>query len=111
MPLNKSVMEAIKGYLKIRPGTKERTLFVTKTGKPLLVRNIRSTIDRYFKISEIPNAKVNDLRHTFVAHHLKKGASLVLVSKIAGHKRLSTTEKYLSFIERPAEEVSELEEL
>ena len=111
VPLNKSVMEAIKGYLKIRPGTKERTLFVTKTGKPLLVRNIRSTIDRYFKISEIPNAKVNDLRHTFVAHHLTKGASLVLVSKIAGHKRLSTTEKYLSFIERPAEEVSELEEL
>ena len=34
-----------------------------------------------------------------------------LVSKIAGHKRLSTTEKYLAFIERPSEEISELEEL
>ena len=111
VPLNKSAMEAVGNYLKIRPQTKDRALFITKTGRPLLVRNIRSTIDRYFKIAEIPNAKVNDLRHTFVAHHLKKGASLVLVSKIAGHKRLSTTEKYLAFIERPSEEISELEEL
>lgn len=111
VPLNRSVMEAVGGYLKIRPDVREKTLFVTKTGRPLLVRNIRSTIDRYFKQAEIVNAKVNDLRHTFVAHHLKRGASLVLVSKIAGHKRISTTEKYLAFIERPAEEVSELEEL
>ncbi len=111
VPLNRSVMEALRNYLKIRPQTKEKALFITKTGRPLLVRNIRSTIDRYFKMAEIPNAKVNDLRHTFVAHHLKKGASLVLVSKIAGHKRLSTTEKYLAFIERPSEEISELEEL
>ncbi len=111
VPLNKSAMEAVGNYLKIRPQTKDRALFITKTGRPLLVRNIRSTIDRYFKIAEIQNAKVNDLRHTFVAHHLKKGASLVLVSKIAGHKRLSTTEKYLAFIERPSEEISELEEL
>lgn len=111
VPLNHSAMEAVKNYLKARPEAKEKILFVTKTGRPLLVRNIRSTIDRYFKTAEIPNAKVNDLRHTFVAHHLKRGASLVLVSKIAGHKRLSTTEKYLAFIERPAEEISELEEL
>ncbi|MFQ5437612.1 MAG: tyrosine-type recombinase/integrase, partial [Paracoccaceae bacterium] len=43
----------------------------------------------------IENSKVNDLRHTFIAHHLKKGTSLVVVSKLAGHKRLATTEKYL----------------
>lgn len=111
IPLNKSVQNAIKEYLKIRPEVKDKTLFVTKTGKPLLIRNIRSTLDRYFRIAEIPNAKVNDLRHTFVAHHLKRGASLMLVSKIAGHKRLSTTEKYLAYIERPKEEVHELAEL
>lgn len=111
IPLNRSVQNAVREYLKIRPNFKEKTLFVTKTGKPLLIRNIRSTIDRYFRLVEIDHAKVNDLRHTFVAHHLKRGASLVLVSKIAGHKRLSTTEKYLAYIERPKEETSELAEL
>lgn len=111
IPLNRAAEQAVKVYLGARPKAKEKTLFITKTGKPLLIRNIRSTLNRYFRIAGVENAKVNDLRHTFVAHHLKKGVSLVLVSKIAGHKRLSTTEKYLEYIERPKEEISELEEL
>ena len=67
-----------------------------------MVRNIRSTIDRYFKIAGIENAKVNDLRHTFIAHHLTQGVSILRLSKISGHKRLSTTEKYLQYIEQPS---------
>jgi site-specific recombinase XerD len=112
VPLNKSSENALKKYLEIRPQVKEKTLFITKTGRPLLVRNIRTAIDRYFKLAGIKDAKVNDLRHTFVAHHLKAGTSLVLISKIAGHKRLSTTEKYLEYIQ--PEETSDkvrLEEL
>lgn len=99
VPLNKSSENALKRYLEVRPQVKEKTLFITKTGRPLLVRNIRTAIDRYFKLAGIKDAKVNDLRHTFVAHHLKAGTSLVLISKIAGHKRLSTTEKYLDYIQ------------
>jgi len=99
VPLNKSSENALKRYLEIRPKVKEKTLFITKTGRPLLVRNIRTAIDRYFRLAGIKDAKVNDLRHTFVAHHLKAGASLVLISKLAGHKRISTTEKYLEYID------------
>jgi site-specific recombinase XerD len=111
VPLNLATESAVKEYLKVRPKAKETALFITKTGRPLLIRNIRSTLSRYFHLAGVQNATVNDLRHTFVAHHLERGASLVLVSKIAGHKRLSTTEKYLTYIERPKEEVQELEEL
>lgn len=113
IPLNKSSEAALKKYLEIRPQVKEKTLFITKTGRPLLVRNIRTAIDRYFKLAGIKNAKVNDLRHTFVAHHLKAGANLVLISKLAGHKRISTTEKYLEYIQPDEESVDKvkLEEL
>ena len=101
IPLNKSVTEAIKKY--INEGRPEFNgaphLFLTKTGNRLLVRNIRSTINRFFKLAGVENAKVNDLRHTFVAHHLKNGVSLLHLSKIAGHKRVSTTERYLQYIE------------
>ena len=98
--------------MEIRPKTTNKALFVTKTGRPLLVRNIRTSIDRYYKKAGISGAKVNDLRHTWVAHHLTSGASLVLISKIAGHKRLSTTERYLSLIEQPkGEEKAKLEQL
>jgi site-specific recombinase XerD len=111
VPLNKAAEVSLKRYLEIRPQTKDETLFVTKTGRPLLVRNIRTAIDRYFKLAGIKNARVNDLRHTFVAHHLMGGTSLVLVSKLAGHKRLATTEKYLNLIQGRLEEPIKLEEL
>jgi len=111
VPLNPAAQKAIKAYLEERPQTKDDHLFITKTGRPLLVRNIRATIARYFKIAGIQDAKVNDLRHTFVAHHLQRGFNILLLSQIAGHKRVSTTEKYLEHIERPEQEVSELEEL
>lgn len=111
VPLNKAVIKAIEEYLRTRPQTKERTLFITKTGKPLLIRNIRSAIDRYFSKAGIKNAKVNDLRHTFIAHHLMKGTSLILLSKIVGHKRLSTTEKYLDHVKTAYRETFKLEEL
>ncbi len=93
VPLNKAAETALKRYLEVRPKTTNKALFITKTGKPLLVRNIRTAIDRYYKKAGITGAKVNDLRHTWVAHHLTSGASLVLISKVAGHKRLSTTER------------------
>lgn len=99
IPLNAPAIEAIKKYLEVRPKSPSHSLFITKTGRPLLIRNIRTAIDRYFKIAGIKDAKVNDLRHTWVAHHLQAGTSLVVVSKLAGHKRLSTTERYLQFVQ------------
>ncbi len=111
VPLNKSAQEALKEYLDIRPKTAEETVFVTKTGRPFLIRNIRTTINRYFKIAGIESAKVNDLRHTFVATHLSRGVPLTTVSRLAGHRRLTTTEKYLQYVERPAEESVSLTEL
>jgi len=103
VPLNKAAIEAIQRYINTaRPKVEKTTnLFITKTGRPLLVRNIRSTIDRYFKIAGVEGAKVNDLRHTFVTHHLRNGVNIALLARIAGHKRVSTTERYLQYVERP----------
>lgn len=112
VPLNKRAEEALQKYLEIRPAqAKDNHLFITKSGRPFLVRNIRTSMERYFRLAEIKNAKVNDLRHTFVAHHLKQGASLILLSKILGHKRLSTTERYLDFVGERGKETSTLTDL
>lgn len=111
VPLNKSVKEALQRYLQARPKVQDDHIFVTKSGKPFLVRNIRTAIERYFRIAGIENARVNDLRHTFVAHHLKHGVSLVLLSKILGHKRISTTERYLNFVQERTKDTASLSEL
>lgn len=98
VPLNPTAVSAIEKYVSSRPKTKNTTLFVTKTGNPFLIRNIRTAVNRYFRIAGIENAKVNDLRHTFVVEQLKAGVPIVELSHMVGHKRLSTTEKYLTFI-------------
>ena len=101
VPMNQAAKTAIQDYLKVRPRAKEKTLFLTKTCRPFLVRNIRTAIDRYFRLAGIKDAKVNDLRHTFIVEQLKAGTPLVYVSQLVGHKRITTTEKYLKLIEAP----------
>jgi len=101
IPLNAAAKKSVMDYLRLRPRAKEKTLFLTKTCRPFLVRNIRTAIDRYFRLAGIKEAKVNDLRHTFIVEQLKAGTPLVYVSQLVGHKRLTTTEKYLELIDAP----------
>ena len=95
IPLNKPAKEALDEYLKERPKTDSPYLYVSKNGKPLAVRNIRAAIDRYMQKAEIPQYSVNDLRTTFIINNLREGVDLVVLSQAVGHKRLSTTERYL----------------
>lgn len=112
VPLSDAAVKAIESYLAVRPKADDKTLYLTKTGNPFLVRNIRTAVDRYFRIAGIENAKVNDLRHTFIIHQLRAGTPITYVSKLVGHKRLSTTEKYLKLMEGTVEKENiKLEEL
>lgn len=111
IPLNSSVSETLSRYLAIRPKSKNSTIFITKTGKSLLVRNIRSAIDRVLKVAGVENAKVNDLRNTFIAHQLAAGSPLEYISKLVGHKRVSTTERYLGLTSEKPKKSAKLIEL
>ncbi len=96
--LNKSASGSVHNYLSLRPQVTDPHLFVTKTGHQLLIRNIRTSIDRYFKKAGVKNAKINDLRHTFIAHQLQNGVDPEVVHKNVGHRRLSSTQKYLEHV-------------
>jgi len=52
-----------------------------------------------FQKADVPAYSVNDLRTTFIIENLKAGVDLVLLSQVSGHKRLSTTERYLELAE------------
>jgi site-specific recombinase XerD len=111
IPLNRAAKESIEDYLEERYPSKKDYLFVTKTGRQLLVRNIRSIINRYFEKAGLEDVKVNDLRNTFIVEQLSAGVPLDVVAKIVGHKRISTTERYLKLVEEPEEEDIDLKEL
>jgi site-specific recombinase XerD len=95
IPLNKPAKDALDSYVANRPKVPSPYVFISKNGKALAVRNIRAAIDRYMQRAEVPNYSVNDLRTTFMVENIKAGVDIVLLSQVAGHKRLSTTERYL----------------
>jgi site-specific recombinase XerD len=99
--LNESGTEAIKKYIEKRPTPKndEGYLFTTKSGKQVLVRNVRTMINNAFKKSDIKNATVNDIRNTFIVFQLEHGMPLEKVASMVGHKRITSTEKYLKLVE------------
>lgn len=112
VPLNKPAKDAISQYLATRSkDSQSKALFITKSGRPLLIRNVRTSIDRYFRIAGIEGAKVNDLRHTFIVQHLVAGTPITAISKLVGHKRLSTTERYLALVKEGQGKNVKLEEL
>ena len=99
IPLNPPAKTAIDSYMIQRPKVQSPYVFISKNGKPLAVRNIRAAIDRYMQRADVPNYSVNDLRTTFIVENLRAGVDLVLLSQVTGHKRLSTTERYLELAE------------
>ncbi len=111
VPLNKSAKKALDEYLKARKSAGSDYLFITRTGRPLLIRNIRQIITRCFQEVGIENATVNDLRNTFIAYQLMNGSSIEYIAKIVGHRRLSSTERFLSLVKEEAERKEKLGEL
>lgn len=112
VPLNKSIKKAVADYLKTRAANAQDShLFITRSGKPILIRNIRQIINRCFREVEIENATVNDLRNTFIAQQLLNGASLEYIAKIVGHKRLSSTERFLNLVKEEVKRKEKLGEL
>ncbi|MEK7527407.1 MAG: tyrosine-type recombinase/integrase [Patescibacteria group bacterium] len=104
VPLNNSAKVALKRYITdVRGESKGKNVFITKTGRVLLSRNIRSLLNRYFNKADIKGIKVNDLRNTFIVYQLKSGVPIDVVSQVVGHKRISTTEKYLELIDNKEE--------
>ncbi|MCL4375142.1 tyrosine-type recombinase/integrase [Patescibacteria group bacterium] len=111
IPINRAVKNAVNNYLKTRDEGKSEFLFITRTGHPLLIRNIRQIISRCFREVGIENATVNDLRNTFIAHQLINGASVEYIAKIVGHRRLSSTERFLNLVKNKSEKKERLGEL
>jgi len=111
VPANRIVQAAISNYLKARGESSSLYLFITRTGNPLLIRNIRQIIGRCFREVGIENATVNDLRNTFIAHQLAGGVSVEYIAKVVGHRRLSSTEKFLSLSKEKLEKKERLGEL
>ena len=93
-----------KGRIALTKDNDKGYLFVTKTGNPIAIRNVRQMIKRLMKKVGIKDATVNDIRNTFIIMQLKKGLDPLTIARIVGLKRLSSIERYLRVVEQENEQ-------
>lgn len=99
--INPQLQKTLEAYYKSDLCMKAQSKFVffTRSGGSIFIRNIRHAIMRAFKSTGIKDAKVNDLRNTFIVYQLEHGMRIDSLARIIGHKQQSTTEYYLELIQ------------
>lgn len=98
--INEAATMALNLYKQVRPNPDNDSghFFITKTGRSLLIRNIRTSINKAFEKAGIDNATVNDIRNTFIVYQLEGHIQMERLAEYVGHKRLTSTKKYLDFL-------------
>ncbi len=93
-PFGKSLN--IKRYIKTdRPQSLSTKLLIRQDGKPLTVSSAGKFMIRLSRNSGFKKTIcLHSLRHTFAVHMLRNGADIFAISKMLGHKKISTTQIY-----------------
>ncbi len=76
-------------------GSTDPHLFLTKFKLSIGPRSIENVVSQYLEKTDIRDASVHSLRHTFGTHTVKRGTQLWVVQEVLGHASLKTTSLYV----------------
>jgi site-specific recombinase XerD len=95
--LSKDAYRALVDYLKVRPCSRAKRLFLVDKGrfkgKPIKVRGIQYRMQHYAKSAGL-NVCCHQLRHTMATQMLNADADIVTIQDLLGHSRIMTTKRY-----------------
>lgn len=96
VPVGSESLKLVKEHLNTRENKHgDRPLFITGKGKRIYPRYVQRLVKKFIEIvSDIEKKSPHVLRHSAATHMLNKGADLMAVKEILGHKNLSTTQIY-----------------
>ncbi len=96
LPLTTSLQSLVHFWKKDRTAQSADYLFEGRSGGPMSVRNAQKLLQKLCKLAGL-KAKIHPhaLRHSFATRMAANGASLVALKEFLGHKRMTTTERYL----------------
>lgn len=96
VPLPVDVGEALVSYLRRRPRSEHRELFlcVRAPRGPLSALAVSGIVHRACKRADVPPVNAHRLRHTAATELVRAGASLPEVAELLHHRQLATTAIY-----------------
>lgn len=90
-------LKMLRKYWKdYRPKTKEKRIFINKIGGAISVYSIRIQFRKYRRKAKL-NEKfvVHSLRHSFATDLIERGASIIEVKELMGHRNIRSTMEYI----------------
>jgi site-specific recombinase XerD len=95
--LSGDAFEALSRYLKKRPSSRVRKVFLVEKGvykgKPLSMRGIQKRMEHYARKASL-KVSCHQLRHTMATQLLNADADLVIIQDLLGHNQIRTTQRY-----------------
>jgi site-specific recombinase XerD len=95
--LSKDAYQALVEYLKVRPYSRAKKVFLVDKGrfegKPILVRGIQHRMQHYAQKAGL-KVCCHQLRHTMATQLLNADADIVTIQDLLGHTRVKTTQRY-----------------
>lgn len=95
--LSNDAYQALLNYLKHRPSSRAKKLFLVEKGdfkgKSISVRGIQKRMEYYAKKAGL-KVSCHQLRHTMATQLLNADAELVVIQDLLGHNYIQTTQRY-----------------
>jgi len=97
IPLSADVIEALQEYRMARgPVSDAQGFFQSREGRSMSRNAIYDRVRKHGRKAGIAKMlSPHRLRHTFATHLVKEGVDLLTISKLLGHRQLSSTQIYL----------------
>lgn len=94
--LNPACVAAYENYMKVRPDTKEKALFISKRLTRISNRRVEQIIDEKLRLSGLSGMgfSVHKLRHTAATLMYQNGVDVRALKEVLGHENLDTTQIY-----------------
>ena len=95
--LPKVSLEMLREYYKReRPNHPEGYLFLNREGNPLKIERMRVYFRRYRRKAKLNDEfVVHSLRHSFATDLIERGATLIQVKELMGHRNIRSTMEYV----------------
>jgi site-specific recombinase XerD len=95
--ISRDAHDALMAYLRVRPATGARRVFLVGKGKdkgiPISVRGIQKRIEYYAKRAGM-KVSCHQLRHTMATQLLNADTELATIQDLLGHRWITTTQRY-----------------
>jgi len=94
--LNSACISAYQNYIKFRPESKDKALFISRRGTRISNRRVEQIIEEKLKLSGLSGMgfSVHKLRHTAATLMYQNGVDVRVLKEVLGHENLDTTQIY-----------------